>query len=526
MDEFGLQRSILKEVVKARPSVADGMRAALHKVTRAPGGRAWRTCQDIDWSTGEALWKRWFGTLLKTSPVPQGTELLWFELPSELNPPLTSVSGYAKLGPAAEAYGLDAGRNWPQDNDGSTLPAALLHLSDLERAWEMAGWRLAADGSDERLLPGVYALSAAYVALLVQNSLPDSGVLRLTGTPNGVAVVVGWAGGGESPLGQLTPQGWGPIKRARPSGSRAAEALDPSSGRFNVQKYIAAGLDVNARDDWGMPILGQTNVFTPAEVRALLRAGTDVRIKGRGGNTILHLCGAEPLWKIRLVVAAGADVHGRNRAGETILDRVLPDGRCTLAHVRYYERLGVPLRATLQGKNSGLHAVAEHNLYERARFRHIKSLIRHHARRSGGVSRRRGDGLDPLWVALRLHAREFAAHCKSLREDGPVPGTWDYHHDQVAIWLLEAGADPNARYGGPRQRFIPRGAVPLMLQRYDDVRLVRALLRRGADPRLRCARGRTAVDYARAAAADPSRPDQAGAKQVLAELERTLRQAR
>ena len=58
-----------------------------------------------------------------------------------------------------------------------------------------------------------------------------------------------------------------------------------------------------------------------------------------------------------------------------------------------------------------------------------------------------------------------------------------------------------------------------MVRRYSTDRLVRALLSHGADPHARCAKGKTALEYAREASKTPQRPGHEGAAKVARLLE-------
>lgn len=220
MDPFTLQRRVCREILKTRPSAERGMAAALKAVAAAPGGKAWAKAEAAapDWAALEARWVAWFDALLKEAPPPEPTALLWFERPSDLNPALTSVSGYAELDTADEAWGLEAGRHWPVEESGATQAAALLDLPELDAMFAAAGWG-GDDGPDETLSPGFYALASAATVLLVLNGLPRTRLLALAGVDR-VGVVTGWAEGGEEPVGLLSESGWGTMRRSKSTKAR------------------------------------------------------------------------------------------------------------------------------------------------------------------------------------------------------------------------------------------------------------------------------------------------------------------
>jgi ankyrin repeat protein len=109
------------------------------------------------------------------------------------------------------------------------------------------------------------------------------------------------------------------------------------AGRVEVVKaLIAAGADVNARDNWGFtPIIWAVSRCVPDKmtleesnaariecIRELVKAGADVNAGTRKRWTALHgvaLCNPETLPFVRELVRLGADVNRVNDAGETAL---------------------------------------------------------------------------------------------------------------------------------------------------------------------------------------------------------------
>ena len=90
-----------------------------------------------------------------------------------------------------------------------------------------------------------------------------------------------------------------------------------------VKQHLAAGTDVNAKDDEGYTPLHSAAEYGCKEVVALLIAeGADVNAKGgRFGNTPLHLALNEGHGEIaELLITKGADINAKNDRDETPLD--------------------------------------------------------------------------------------------------------------------------------------------------------------------------------------------------------------
>lgn len=527
MDELRLQSRLFREFVRTRPSVQDGMDAALAAVKGAPHSEAWAACKGVDWSKGEARWVRWFDRLLKKCPIPRKTELLWFEVPSEPDSAFTSVSGYAKLNRWDNSFGLEEGRRWPVDSQGNTVDAGLLPLPELNTFFAKAGWD--SDGPEESweaLSPGIHALSHVYTMLLVMNGLPRTGLLSRVGARGDVGVVVGWVDGGADPVGVLAPSGWRPLARQYRSVKARPEQLEPASGLLDVRKYLANGGDPNWRERrTGETVLIKCADRFPPEIRRLVAAGADVNAADKQGQSVLHHFGACELPILRLFLDQGADPRARAADGQTVLDRYVDDGRCTVHHLEMLWKAGARL-----GKERGriarpIRSLAESGIWAEDTKRQFSRLLRFWLDRGLRLDACDREGRTALWSALECHAAELPERLVWLRENPGKDERMGYGHDEVAIMLLEHGADPNTRLRFSRHRAIPAGAMPLMVRCYEDERLVKALLKHGADPLARCAKGLTAFDYAKRASADPRRPDAKGAQRVVAILERAMKRA-
>lgn len=523
MDEFSLQRRLFKQLIKTKPSLSAGMALTLKEITKTKAGASFKKLPTINWDAGLTRWVAWMDRLLKKHPIPKNTELLWFEVPSELNEAFTSISAFAKLGPKSDSYGFNQPRHWPINKDGWTLPAGLETLPDLERAIRASGFRKAKPDAREALLPPIYAISYAYVTLAVLNGLPRTKLLSSPISSAGAAVFVGWAEGDYDPIGLLTKSGWKKIPSVKGASAPMPEELDPDSFMFDVRKYIAAGRDLERKD----PRTGSTLLLRLAgfydftQMRHLVEAGANVRAKDRAGRGILHYAGDLPIKTLQFLISHGADPRLVAHDGATVIDHNQHSGTWTLAHDKFYFSLGARPGKNSKGETP-LHALGAGPLFERGTAADVHRRIKFWLSKRLDIDAPRKDGATPLWLALHAHADERLEQLKTAQKLDTSAGRDDYGHDRVAIMLLEHGADPNLPYRGPKHKLIPAGSTPLMLQRYDDDSLVRALLKHGADPLALCSKGKTALDYAAQAAKDPKRIDRKGAKAVVKLLERAM----
>ena len=89
-----------------------------------------------------------------------------------------------------------------------------------------------------------------------------------------------------------------------------------------VKQHLAAGTDVNVKNDFGFTPLLKAAQFGRREVAELLIAkGADVSVKDKFGRTPLHCAADEGQTEVaELLIAAGADVNGRDNGDRTPLD--------------------------------------------------------------------------------------------------------------------------------------------------------------------------------------------------------------
>ena len=85
-----------------------------------------------------------------------------------------------------------------------------------------------------------------------------------------------------------------------------------------VRSLVAAGADVNARNDDGDPLL-YTAIWRaePEKVQILVDAGADINAKDSNGNPLIYTA----VWRdkidaLRILVEAGADLNARDSDGD------------------------------------------------------------------------------------------------------------------------------------------------------------------------------------------------------------------
>ena len=91
-----------------------------------------------------------------------------------------------------------------------------------------------------------------------------------------------------------------------------------------VQEYVAAGTDLNQKDQWGSTPLTITATFNRVEAgKALIEGGADLNMRNNEGSTPLHVAaffGRTEL--VKALLQAGADKTVKNNFGSTALEVV------------------------------------------------------------------------------------------------------------------------------------------------------------------------------------------------------------
>ena len=322
------------------------------------------------------------------------------------------------------------------------------------------------------------------------------------------------------------------------SGSRSMPL--PALGAFAIATALVLGVAAHAEtaDDRRMrQLAGQSQSYT-GEVRALLARGADPNVPGDSGRTAVHaaaMIGAAET--LRVLLEAGGDPNRRDDDGYTPLHLAAGTALSmmivgdSIASIRVLLRGGAGADAADRRGRTALHlAAAWHD-----RPGGVAAL----AGAGADPNRRDRDGATPLHVALG-DLTGWLPVVGALLEGGADPRVTDGGgltalqlyvktggQRAVAAMLIDAGADPDRRYGN--------GEAPLhVAARGEKAGLVEALLAGGADPCVRDAKRAIPYHFAREGGAARRTLDRADGydfacdrrERQIAEVDRAMRAAK
>lgn len=270
--------------------------------------------------------------------------------------------------------------------------------------------------------------------------------------------------------------------------------------RKTARALLAQHVDVNATQGDGATALHWAAYWNDVETAdALLQAGAKVDPADDHGVTPLWLAAGNgaPVIVERLL-KAGADPNVAHASGETALMSAARSGHTAAVRLLLAWRADVSAKEKSRGQTALMWAAAQghddvvQDLIENGADLHARSRVRRQLVNTTGNADYTGvmevedGGFTPLLFAVRAGQIETArvllaagAKVNDRAADGTSALVIAAHsgHGPLAAFLLEKGADPNANGSGYT-------ALHIAVRR-GDVRLVKELLARGADPDVR-----------------------------------------
>lgn len=247
---------------------------------------------------------------------------------------------------------------------------------------------------------------------------------------------------------------------------------------------IRAGANAEVANDYGItPLSLACTNRNAAMVERLLQAGADPNASQESGETVLMTCARTGNVKaVKLLLAHGADVNAKeNRRNQTALMWAVAQKHADVVDTLIAYGADVNATSEMSFSPSGV----EFETYSKV---------------FNAPNRSRG-GFTPLMFAARVgdldSARLLIDAGANLDETAPEHGSAlvvasASGHEDVAVLLLEKGADPNAAddYGLTALHYaVPEGisafGAPTRFFLPNRPNLVKALLARGADPNTR-----------------------------------------
>ena len=256
-----------------------------------------------------------------------------------------------------------------------------------------------------------------------------------------------------------------------------------------VKQYLAAGGDVNAKNQWGMtPLHYVARTGVKEIIELLIAEGADVNAKDRGGWTSLHTAAVHGQTEaVELLITKGADVNAKDDRGRTPLDWAndpnYPNDTAKTADL---------LRE--HGGKSG----AEFSIHVAAELGNAEA-VKQHLDAGVNVNAKHDNGVTPLHGAALWGHKEIAelliengADVNAKNDEGgtPLHHATEEGHKEIAELLIANGADVNAK--NDRGGYTPLHEAALNGRR----EVAELLISKGADVNVLDGSGYTPLDWA------------------------------
>lgn len=267
-----------------------------------------------------------------------------------------------------------------------------------------------------------------------------------------------------------------PVNAPQPDGTTALHWVVYHDDAVAAALLIEAGAQVNAINLYGISPLAQACKNGNASiVKLLLDAGADINLRLKGGETVLMLAARSGNAEaVQMLLTRKADPNAKERLGQTALMWAAAEGHTPV--IRALLTAGADLNATVDsGFTPFFFAVREGHL-------------------------------DAVRALLAAGAEVNAMLRKPTEEPGPRPTSGgrttalalavQNAHFELAIALIDAGADPNdQRAGFPPLHMLPGvrkpdssdnsdGAAPKGAGKLSSLQFVREIVKRGANVNL------------------------------------------
>lgn len=532
MSYFSKASKLMRSTDSSVEALDQFMRSAIAGMSNAKLRGFDQRASAIDWGMDSDDFRLWLQRSLLAMPLPPEAVALWFCTPDMVNaPPRIYFVGCDEFDERPSHGDWASSVCWAQDEKGRAergvegdhpdefVPrplASLQSLLDEQLESKTRDWNEVSEFA--------FALTVLYSQQLIRRSVALLDHALLFADRDWIGVGFGPIDGDLYLCGARSPSGWVKasrkhrrvIKRPAPPAMHSDPELDLNSPSFNIHKYVDAGLDLNTKDHRGStPLMRAFDILAcyPRDwelVRRMLKSGADPRPQTSDGYHVLLSLMDGPLDIIEMALDMGADPDLQNVNGVSALNRCAVDARLDLLHILLRRGANPNLRQT-RTLWTPLHSIAGETWRSQVPIPTQAEAIDCLIAAGANVNATDCRGDTPLLTALNWWVVHFPCTTKAERK-----------RVAVALHLLDCGANPNCRINDSTCKHLPEGGTPLMCRQYGDGRLHMALLKHGADVFLTCKKGKTALDYAKAALAAPGKQDPVVIRKIVEAIQQRI----